>query len=262
MQLEVISREPLQKLSETPLLFVHGSCHAAWCWEENFLDYFASRGFDSHAVSLRGHGKSEGKEKLRWTSVRDYVSDVAQIADRFQNKPVVIGHSLGGLVVQKYLEKYEAPAAVLLAPSPVSGMFADGMRIFFRDPFLFFRVFAKFDVLKIYGTPERVHKSLFSETMSRTKTANYTEKFGQESFRAFLEMIFLLPDPKLIKSPLLVIGAANDRIVSENSIRKTAQSYRADVKIFPDMAHDLMLEEGWETVAEFICSWLKKRLVK
>jgi alpha-beta hydrolase superfamily lysophospholipase len=75
-------------------------------------------------------------------------------------------------------------------------------------------------------------------------------------------MIFLLPDPKLIKSPLLVIGAANDRIVSENSIRKTAQSYRADVKIFPDMAHDLMLEEGWETVAEFICSWLKTRLVK
>src|SRR4028118_1867319 len=98
MRLEVISREPQKKLSETPLLFVHGSCHAAWCWEENFLDYFAARGFDSHAVSLRGHGKSEGKEKLRWTSVRDYVSDVAQIADRFQNKPVVIGHSLGGLV--------------------------------------------------------------------------------------------------------------------------------------------------------------------
>jgi hypothetical protein len=262
MQLEVISREPAQKLSETPLLFVHGSCHAAWCWEENFLDYFASCGFAAHAVSLRGHGKSEGKEKLRWTSVKDYVSDVAQIADRFQDKPVVIGHSLGGLVVQKYLEKHDAPAAVLLAPSPVSGMFSDGMRIFFGDPFLFFRVFAKFDVLKIYGTPERVRQSLFSETTSQTKTANYSEKFGQESFRAFLEMIYLLPNPKLIKSPILVVGAENDKIVSQNSIRKTAESYRADVKIFSAMAHDLMLEEGWETVAEFICEWLKRRLMK
>ncbi|HYP49739.1 MAG TPA: hypothetical protein VEQ34_02270 [Pyrinomonadaceae bacterium] len=115
---------------------------------------------------------------------------------------------------------------------------------------------------KIYGTQERVHKGLFSETASKTKIAGYSKKIGEESFRAFLEMLFLLPNPKLIKSPLLVIGAANDRIVSQNSILKTAQSYQADVKIFPDMAHDLMLEEGWETVAEFICSWLRKRLMR
>lgn len=262
MKLEVISREPTQKLCETPLLFVHGSCHAAWCWEENFLDYFAERGFSSHALSLRGHGKSEGKEKLRWTSVRDYVRDVAQTADGFKNKPVVIGHSLGGFVVQKYLEQYEAPAAILLAPSPVSGMFRDGTRLFFRDPFLFLRVFATMDVQKVYGTPERVHAALFSETADKTKIAGYAQKCGQESFRAFLEMLFLLPKPRLIKSPLLVIGAANDRIVSQNSILKTARAYRADVKIFPEMAHDLMLEEGWEAVAEFICSWLENRLVK
>ncbi|HEX8395950.1 MAG TPA: alpha/beta fold hydrolase [Pyrinomonadaceae bacterium] len=262
MQLEVISREPTEKLSETPLLFIHGSGHGAWCWEENFLDYFAARGFSSHAVSLRGHGNSEGKDKLRWASVKDYVSDVAQIADRFQNKPVVIGHSLGGLVVQKYLEGHEAPAGVLLASSPVSGMFRDGTRLFFRKPFLFLRVFATMNTQKIYGTRERVHDGLFSKSASKTKIAGYSEKIGEESFRAFLEMLFLLPNPKLIKSPLLVIGAANDRIVSQSSILKTAQSYRADVKIFPDMAHDLMLEEGWETVAQFICSWLKTRLVK
>jgi pimeloyl-ACP methyl ester carboxylesterase len=260
MQLEVIPREPSEKPSETPLLFVHGSCHAAWCWAENFLDYFAARGFSSHAISLRGHGKSEGK--AQWASVNDYVRDVEQIADRFQHRPVVLGHSLGGLVVQKYLEKYSAPAAVLLAPSPVSGMMRDGTRLFFRDPFLFMRVFATLDVQKVYGTPERVHTALFSETASQTKIAGYTEKIGQESFRAFLETLFLLPRPKLIKSPLLVVGAANDAVVSQNSILKTARAYEADVKIFPTMAHDLMLDEDWETVAEFICSWLEKKLVK
>jgi pimeloyl-ACP methyl ester carboxylesterase len=211
---------------------------------------------------LRGHGKSAGNEQLRWTSVRDYVSDVARIADKLNNKPVLIGHSLGGLVVQKYLEKRQVPAAILLAPSPVSGMFADGMRIFFRSPFLFVKVFATFDVQQIYGTPERVRASLFSETVSQTKIADYTSRCGQESFRAFLEMMFLLPNPKLIKSPILVIGAANDAVVRENSIVKTARIYRADFKIFPNMAHDLMLDDGWKAVAEFIFDWLKKRLVK
>lgn len=262
MQLEVISREPTEKLSETPLLFIHGACHGAWCWEENFLDYFAERGFSSHAVSLRGHGKSEGREKVRWASIRDYVSDVAQIAGRFQNKPVVIGHSLGGLVVQKYLERHEAPAGVLVAPSPVSGMFRDGTRLFFRNPFLFLRVFATLDTQKVYGSPERARAWLFSESASKTKVAGYTEKIGPESFRAFLEMLYLLPKPELIKSPLLVLGAENDTVVSRNSILKTARAYQADLKIFPNMAHDLMLDEGWEKVADFIFEWLKKRLVK
>ena len=59
MKLEIISREPKEKRFETPLLFLHGTGHAAWCRDENFLPYFPEKGFSSHALSLRGHGKSE-----------------------------------------------------------------------------------------------------------------------------------------------------------------------------------------------------------
>ena len=79
MELEVINRKPESPCFSTPLLFVHGTGHAAWCWDEFFLPYFAGRGFDSYAVSLRWHGKSEGTENLKWTSVADYVADVFQI---------------------------------------------------------------------------------------------------------------------------------------------------------------------------------------
>lgn len=105
MKLEVITREPDVLKYETPLLFVHGSCGAAWNWDENFLPYFAEKGFNAHAVSLRGHGKSEIPENFNRTSIADYVSDVLQAVETLPKTPVLIGHSLGGLIVQKFLKK-------------------------------------------------------------------------------------------------------------------------------------------------------------
>ena len=119
--LEVIARECAGESDAPPLLFVHGAGHGAWCWAEHFLDFFAEHGFDSYALSLRGHGESGGRERLRWTSIADYVSDVEQVAAGLPREPVLVGHSLGGRVVQKYLEAHEAPAAVLLAPPPRAG---------------------------------------------------------------------------------------------------------------------------------------------
>ena len=104
-ELEVIERKSTLPTAHPPLLFVHGSAHGAWCWAEHYLDYFAEHGFDAYALSLRGHGASGGRERLRWASVADYVDDVAEVAATLPSAPVVIGHSLGGMVVQKYLER-------------------------------------------------------------------------------------------------------------------------------------------------------------
>ena len=104
MYLEVVTHEPQAAARSTPLLFVHGAWHGAWCWTEYFLPYFAEQGYRSHAIDLRGHGKSEGANRLRWTGITHYVSDVGQTIDQLGESPVLIGHSMGGLVVQKYLE--------------------------------------------------------------------------------------------------------------------------------------------------------------
>lgn len=78
MKLEIISRYPTASVRPTPLLFVHGAWHAAWCWDVHFLDYFAQQGYEVHALSLRGHGGSEGRENLRWTRIAEYIEDVAR----------------------------------------------------------------------------------------------------------------------------------------------------------------------------------------
>jgi pimeloyl-ACP methyl ester carboxylesterase len=258
MKLEVIARESRGRKPHTPLLFVHGSCHGAWCWAENFLDYFAAHSYSSYALSLRGHGQSDGKDVVQWASVKDYVADVAHVANGLPQPPVLIGHSLGGLVVQKYLEKYEAPAAVLVASSPTSGMFVRGLALFCQRPLLFTKTFLTLDVQTVYGTPALVREMLFSASIEKAKVERYAGRFGKESFRAFLEMMFYLPKPKKVKSPMLVLGAANDAIVRPRAVQSTGRAYQATVKIFPDMAHDMMLEDGWEDVAAYIRQWLQK----
>ena len=121
--LEVIDKGCVSESHPVPLLFVHGAWHAAWCWDENFLSYFADKGYRALAVSFRGHGDSPTYKPLRGCSVADYVADVRSVADRLPSAPVVIGHSMGGLIVQKYLESHDAPAGVLMTSIPPQGNF-------------------------------------------------------------------------------------------------------------------------------------------
>lgn len=88
-----------------PLLFLHGAFAGAWCWAEHFLPYFAGRGFCCYTLSVRGHGASEGRAALAMHGVGDYVDDLAEAIAHIGQDPVVIGHSMGGLVKQKYLER-------------------------------------------------------------------------------------------------------------------------------------------------------------
>jgi pimeloyl-ACP methyl ester carboxylesterase len=114
--LELIDKGSCSDAHPTPLIFVHGASLAAWCWDEHFLDFFADHGFRAVAVSLRGHGASTLPKRLNSCSVADYIDDVRSTVDMLSSEPVLIGHSMGCFVVQKYLEKHRAAAAVLIAP--------------------------------------------------------------------------------------------------------------------------------------------------
>src|SRR5690349_15958910 len=137
MSLEVLSRETRTPSPKTPLLFVHGAYVGAWCWEEHFLDWFAARGHPAHAVSLRGHGASEGRRQLDDFGLADYAEDVAQAAAGLPVAPVLVGHSMGALVVQKFLEKGNAPAAILACPVPAYGLLPSSFTMAWTRPALF-----------------------------------------------------------------------------------------------------------------------------
>src|SRR5690606_1090224 len=121
-RLERLSRLPEGAARGRPLLFVHGAYTGAWCWDEHFLPFFARHGYAAHAVSLSGHGGSEGRERLDRLRLADYVDDVARTVAELPAPPVLIGHSMGGLIVQKYLEHADATAAALLCAVPPHGL--------------------------------------------------------------------------------------------------------------------------------------------
>ena len=261
LDLEVIARKAEGGSDYPPLLFVHGSCHAAWCWDEHFLPYFAERGFDAYALSLRGHGASASPRSLRWTSIASYVADVERVAADLPSSPVVIGHSLGGFVVQKYVETHDAPGAVLVAPAPRRGMTRAALRWSLREPLPFLRLWLTFDPYALFSTPERCHALFFSPDMDEETVRGYWARLGGESFRSWMEMLGRAPDAGRIRgTPMLILGAAGDRLIPEHLLRDTAADYGAELTMIPEMAHDMMLENNWQAAANAMLAWLNRTL--
>jgi pimeloyl-ACP methyl ester carboxylesterase len=259
LKLEVISKRPLERTHTNPLLLVHGAWHGAWCWE-NFIAYFAEAGYEVHALSLRGHGNSEGRDGIRWYSTSNYVADVAQVVKSLSPSPVLIGHSMGGYVVQKYLESYTAPAGVLLATIPTAGILGMLLRMLRRHPASTLKALATLNTWYFVSTPALAKDYFFSDDYPDDKFLEYYAHIQTESFRMALEAAVLnLPRPRQIKTPLLVLGAENDRVFTPAEQRRTARAYKTEAIIYPDMAHDMMLERGWESVTDRILSWLNSR---
>ena len=260
MHLEVISRQPAATPRATPLLFVHGASHAAWCWDEHFLPYFAEHGYSASALSLRGHGSSEGQERLRWWRIRDYVADVRQVAESLPAPPVLIGHSMGGFTVQKYLERYNAPAGVLLASAPVFGMFPLDWRLLTQHPLLFLRVNAGMYVLPVLNTPQRARQYLYTAVTPNEIVQRTAERMQNESYAALLDMtLFDLPRPRRVRAPLLVLGGTEDGFFTPRETRITARAYGTEAVLVPHSGHNLMLEPTWQTTADHILTWLAER---
>ncbi|OBA76793.1 alpha/beta hydrolase [Mycobacterium sp. 1554424.7] len=260
MKLEVIDKGSISVAHPAPLLFIHGSWHAAWCWDENFLDFFADKGYRAVAVSLRNHGGSE-RTRPRRCSVADWLQDVANVARRLPVEPVVIGHSMGGLIVQKYLETHNVPAGVLLATMPVSGASRALLRILGRHPTRSARALIRGKTLRAVNTTTAARENFYSAATPDSDLARYTPLLDEEYVgRQALDLTVLsLPRPKRVTTPLLVLGAQDDACFSQNEIRKTARAYGTDAEFFTGMGHNMMLEPGWRAVAERIDAWLSAR---
>jgi pimeloyl-ACP methyl ester carboxylesterase len=259
-QLEVLVREPASSGHATPVLFVHGAWHGAWCWDEHFLPYFAEHGYRAVALSLRGHGASAAPRHFRLARIRDYVADVAQVAATLDPAPVVVGHSMGGLVVQKYLESHRAPGAILLASAPPNGVLRTTINVARKHPLRFTRVNLTWSLYPIVATPKLARENLFTPDLPDERVQAYFKRLQDEAYLAYLDMLaFDLPRPKRVHTPMLVLGGERDAIFTPREVVRTARAYSAETKLFPGMAHDMMLEPRWQDVADAMLGWLDAR---
>jgi pimeloyl-ACP methyl ester carboxylesterase len=256
--LEVIDKGTVTESHPVPLVFVHGASHAAWCWDENFLDFFADNGYRSIALTLRGHGGSDLDGKpLNACTIADYVEDVRSVIDGLPSHPILVGHSMGGFIVQKYLETADAPAAVLMSSAPPRTWFARSLWAGRGHPWLAVKATVTRDTLKLFPNPTLVREALFHAHTPEIVVQRCFERIQRESVRAMnIDMGFRnLVRPQSVTTPLLILEGEQ---VSwgRHVARDIARAYDLEAHYFPDMGHDMMLESHWRDVADHIRAWL------
>ncbi|WP_408895212.1 alpha/beta hydrolase [Paenibacillus taichungensis] len=255
MELEVIKCLPTTNSTFPPLLFVHGAHHGAWCWEETFLPFFAEKGYPAYAVSLRGHGNSYGFENLDLYSLEDYMDDVLHVIGLMEAKPILIGHSMGGAIVQKIHQQYSDRiiAMVLMASLPHEGMLLIWLRLLFTKFNEVIKLLFKIKSKKIGSNVD----PFFSSSLPLRKRIQYLLKLKPESSKARRQMLFrIVPKSRISKVPSLVLGSEQDWYFTGKTTLRIGRAYGATTVVFPDISHDMMLDPKWKNVSENILLFL------
>jgi pimeloyl-ACP methyl ester carboxylesterase len=147
------------------VLLIHGAWHGPWCWDA-FADRLSERGHEVRAVRLRGH---DGRPGRIWHRIHQYVEDVERAAADCERPPVLVGHSMGGIAAQKYLERNPASGAVLMGALAPGGVLPALARLVVRHPVAFAKATFLLRLGPLVGTSARVRKLLFSRTTPSAK---------------------------------------------------------------------------------------------
>ena len=256
--LEVIDKGSSSEAHQAPLLFVHGATAGAWYWEENFLDFFADNGYRAVALNLRGHGGSPISKPLNKCTIADYVDDVGSVAATLPATPILIGHSMGGFIVQKYLETRTVPAAVLVSSAPPRSWFRTMWWLGRKHPWLAVKASVTRKYLGVFPTPAHVREILFSTHTPEPIVDQCFTRLQEESYRALtmdMSLLNLVRPRRVAATPILVLEGS-DVAWGPRPAREIARAYHTEAEFFPNMGHNMQLESGWQAVAERIDGWL------
>ena len=253
--LEILRKEKPGQVPKGDIVFVHGICHDARCWK-NFMEFFSEQGYRCSALSLRGHGGSGGKERLQSFTLSDYVEDVEQVVAQCETKPFLVGHSMGGAVVQQFIGKHEdlVRGAVLFAPAT-----APKMNRWMTFASLRHRDMRKAAYVSLgIKTPKIVQGAAFftavgekGKRLSRIiDPAPYMEMLQKESRKITLcELYRDYTSNHEVSIPVFVIGSCADAYFPDKSLTATADVYAGNEKtalvILRRLCHDMMLDPDW-----------------
>ncbi|MBI2242165.1 MAG: alpha/beta fold hydrolase [Magnetospirillum gryphiswaldense] len=260
MKLEILHLPGKGGAKRPPLLFVHGSYSAAWIWTKDFMPYFAAAGWDCHALSLRGHGGSDGT--VEWASLADYVADVAWAVDQLDTPPVLIGHSMGGLVAQHVVAAGHAAAGmVLLASTPPSGLGSSSLHMMAHASDVLFQL----GLLQSLGpgavSPQVMHRALFSDHTDPAHVAWMMDHLQKESSRVAAELLMpSKPWPPAQRMPVLVLGGDKDMFLPVSAFQETATHWDAELRVIAGAPHGLMADSRyWRPCADVMVEWLTRQ---
>lgn len=250
------------------LVCIHGSYHAAWCYDRYFLDFFREKGFNAYALSLRGQGNGKINEKKPVAgTLEEHAADVASFVAHLEGqgqKVILLGHSFGGLItLQAAADLKNLAGLILLCSVPPSGNVGIILRSLFRAPLQAFRITWGF-ISRSFESDADLCREIFFD--KATPLADVEEcmqlmKTGCPQGTRLLDLRQLqrsLPVPTCTK-PVLVLGGREDAIVDLEALEETAKAHQVKPIILEGVPHDAMLSSRWRSAAETILSWLENQ---
>lgn len=239
------------------VVMVHGAFCGGWAFER-FREPFEARGWTVLTPDLPGRagGSPAG------LSMSDHVNSVVQLCEAQSERPVLVGHSMGGLVCQLAARRARAPAVALLAPSAPWGVHGSSLEeaatafgVTLADPFWMGSVNPDRGLMRSHGL----------DRVPRAEQEAILDRLCPESGRAVREVLNWWLDPFMTTSvgvgslpmPTLAIAGARDLVHPASTVRQTAGRIGATYTVMPDMSHWLIGEAGWEAVADATLDWLE-----
>ncbi|MCP5332835.1 MAG: alpha/beta hydrolase [Pseudomonadales bacterium] len=251
-------------MAET-LFMIHGMWGGPWYWA-GYRRLFEAAGHRTFAATLPFHDIAPGQPpdpRLGCASLLDYADALARQIGELEQKPVLIGHSMGGLLAQMLASRGLARAVVLLAPASPAGILALSPSVI-RS---FWRIATRWGFWQRptrQGFDEAVYSMLhrLPPTLQRETYDRFVHESGRATFEIGLWPLDLRHASRLdasrIDCPMLIIAGREDRITPVRVVRQVAQRYRrvATYLELPNHAHWLVAEPGWEQIVAAIDHWL------
>lgn len=244
---------------------IHGMWGTPDVWQP-WRDYLEARGWRTLAPALRHHDAPplEAPSALGTTSLNDYLADLEAEIRSLPEPPVVIGHSMGGLIALLLCARGLARTGVLLTPAPPSSVIA------LRPSNLL--AFSRIQLN--WGWWRKPHRPTLAESLSHTfntmdpkEAAPLHSGFAHDSGRALFEIA--LPwldgakttavDPARVTVPLMFVAAEKDKLVPPDVVRRTARRF-AHVSTYREYAgqgHWVLGQPGWQDIARDVANWLE-----
>ena len=249
------------------VIMVHGAFCGGWVFDD-FRRSFEAAGFRVLAPDLRGHGPGDPPGNVAGLSMADYAADIAALCQEAVAQdgaaPILLGHSMGGLVAQMTARRAPVSMLVLMAPSAPWGVFGGSLEEAVTAAALPLVAPTPFSPLE----PDlRLLRAFSLDRLSPPDRDAAARRARPESARAVLETLTWWLDPLMtthmgsarLTAPALVLAGERDRVHPPRTVRSVAERLGADYRELPGMSHWLPGEPGWEDVAALVIEWLAAR---
>ncbi len=261
--------------TKMPVIFVHGLWLHGESWT-NWLEYFRGQGYNAVAANWPGDAETTEATRRNANAVAGY--GVTEIADHiagqlkaFDRKPILIGHSFGGLMVQNLLGRDLAAAAIAIDPAPIKGV----PELPFSALKSAFPVLGNpFNLNRAVSLTEQQFRFGFTNAVADQEARDLYAKYAMPApGRPLFQAAFGNFNPKsettvnvtnATRGPLLLISGAQDNTVPPVLVRSTLRVYRkspalTELKEFAGRGHSLTIDSGWRELAEYCLTWLQSK---